>query len=49
MKEIKAAKSFKKDIKRYANQPKKLHELYEYERNLNDIKPMETHKNDETI
>ena len=30
MKEIKAAKSFKKDIKRYANQPKKLHELYEF-------------------
>lgn len=30
MNEIKAAKSFKKDIKRYANQPKKLHELYEF-------------------
>lgn len=28
MKEIKAAKSFKKDLKRYANQPKKLRELY---------------------
>lgn len=30
MKEIKAAKSFKKDLKRYANQPKKLHALYEF-------------------
>ncbi len=30
MKEIKAAKSFKKDIKRFANQPKKLRELYEF-------------------
>lgn len=30
MKEIKAAKSFKKDLKRFANQPKKLHELYEF-------------------
>ena len=28
MKEIKATKSFKKDLKRFANQPKKLHELY---------------------
>jgi len=30
MKEIKAAKSFKKDLKRFANQPKKLHELYDF-------------------
>lgn len=30
MKEIKAAKSFKKDLKRYANQPKKLRELYDF-------------------
>jgi mRNA interferase YafQ len=30
MKEIKAAKSFKKDLKRYLNQPKKLKELYDF-------------------
>ncbi len=30
MKEIKAAKSFKRDMKRYANQPKKLRELYDF-------------------
>ncbi len=30
MKEIKATKSFKKDLKRFANQPKKLHELYTF-------------------
>ncbi len=30
MKEIKAAKSFKKDLKRYANQPKKLRLLYNF-------------------
>lgn len=30
MKEIKATKSFKKDLKRYANQPEKLRELYEF-------------------
>lgn len=30
MKEIKAAKSFKKDLKRFANQPKKLKELFEF-------------------
>ncbi len=30
MKEIKAAKSFKKDLKRFANQPKKLKELYDF-------------------
>lgn len=30
MNEIKAAKSFNKDLKRYANQPKKLRELYEF-------------------
>lgn len=30
MKEIKASKSFKKDLKRFANQPKKLHELYDF-------------------
>lgn len=28
MKEIKAARSFKKDLKRFSNQPKKLKELY---------------------
>ncbi len=41
MKEIKATKSFKKDLKRYANQPKKLRELYEfidkYLRSINEI------------
>ena len=30
MKEIKASKSFKKDLKRYANQPKKLRKLYDF-------------------
>lgn len=30
MKEIKASKSFKKDLKRFANQPKKLRELYDF-------------------
>lgn len=30
MKEIKATGSFKKDLKRYANQPKKLHKLYDF-------------------
>ena len=30
MKEIKATKSFKKDLKRYANQPKKLRKLYDF-------------------
>lgn len=30
MKEIKSSKQFKKDLKRYANQPKKLRELYEF-------------------
>lgn len=30
MKEIKATKSFKKDLKRYLNQPKKLHDLYDF-------------------
>ncbi len=30
MKEIKASKSFKKDLIRYANQPKKLYELYQF-------------------
>lgn len=30
MKEIKAAKSFKKDLKRFANQPRKLYELYDF-------------------
>ncbi len=30
MREIKAAKSFKKDLKRYSNQPKKLRLLYEF-------------------
>lgn len=30
MKEIKASKSFKKDLKRFANQPKKLKELYHF-------------------
>lgn len=30
MKEIKAAKSFKKDLKRFANQPKKLRKLYDF-------------------
>jgi len=30
MKEIKSGKQFKKDLKRYANQPKKLRELYDF-------------------
>lgn len=30
MKEIKAAGSFKKDVKRFANQPKKLRKLYDF-------------------
>lgn len=30
MKEIKSTKRFKKDLKRYANQPDKLLELYEF-------------------
>ncbi len=30
MKEVKAAKSFKRDLKKYANQPKKLLELYDF-------------------
>ncbi len=30
MKEIKSGKQFKKDLKRYANQPKKLRELYKF-------------------
>ena len=30
MKEIKSGKQFKKDLKRYANQPKKLREFYEF-------------------
>ena len=30
MKEIAAAKSFKKDLKRFANQPKKLQALYDF-------------------
>lgn len=30
MKDIKAAKSFKKDLKRFANQPKKLRSLYDF-------------------
>lgn len=30
MKEIKATKSFKKDLKRYVNQPEKLRELYDF-------------------
>ncbi len=30
MKEIKSGRQFKKDLKRYANQPKKLRELYEF-------------------
>ena len=30
MKEIKAANSFKKDLKRFANQPKRLHDLYDF-------------------
>lgn len=30
MKEIKATKSFKKDLKRYSNQPNKLRELYDF-------------------
>lgn len=30
MKEIKSGKQFKKDLKRYANQPKKLRALYEF-------------------
>lgn len=30
MKEIKAAKSFKKDLKRFANQPKKLRDLFDF-------------------
>ncbi len=29
MKDIKAGKSFKKDLKRFANQPKKLHKLFD--------------------
>lgn len=29
MKEIKSGKQFRKDLKRYLNQPKKLHKLYE--------------------
>lgn len=30
MKEIKTGKSFKKDLKRFINQPKKLHKLYDF-------------------
>ncbi len=30
MKEIKSGRQFKKDLKRYANQPKKLPELYKF-------------------
>ncbi len=30
MKEIKSGRQFKKDLKRYANQPKKLHKLYDF-------------------
>lgn len=30
MKQIKATKSFKKDLKKYANQPKKLQALYDF-------------------
>ena len=30
MKKIKSGKQFKKDLKRYANQPKKLRELYKF-------------------
>ena len=30
MKEIKASGSFKKDVKRYANQPNKLRKLYDF-------------------
>lgn len=30
MREIKATKSFKKDLKRYSNQPNKLRKLYEF-------------------
>lgn len=30
MKEIKASKSFKKDLKRFANQPNKLRKLYDF-------------------
>lgn len=33
MKEIKSGKQFKKDLKRYANQPKKLRELYDFVNN----------------
>lgn len=33
MKEIKSGKQFKKDLKRYANQPKKLRALYEFVEN----------------
>jgi mRNA interferase YafQ len=29
MKEIKSGRQFKKDLKRYMNQPRKLHKLYE--------------------
>jgi mRNA interferase YafQ len=29
MKEVKSGKQFKKDLKHYLNQPKKLHKLYE--------------------
>ncbi len=43
MKEIKASNSFKKDLKRYSNQPKKLRDLYyfvdEYLRTGNPIPP----------
>lgn len=30
MKEIKSGRQFKRDLKRYANQPKKIRELYEF-------------------
>lgn len=30
MKEVKSGRQFKKDLKRYSNQPKKLRELYEF-------------------
>lgn len=33
MKEIKSGKQFRKDLKRYANQPKKLRKLYEFVNN----------------
>ncbi len=41
MKEIKATKSFKKDLIRYANQPKKLRKLYDFvEEYLRSGKPI---------